>query len=409
MVKEQVLDNGLKVVVNETDSEFVSIAYAINKGAWDETEDNLGIAHLVEHLVFKGTANRDKNAVWEDVQQYGGDVNAYTTDTHTAFTATILAEYFKVALDVLSDIVWNNTIPEEEFELEKNVVMEELKMYYDDASDRVKDLSTATMFKDYPAFHNVGGTVETVSKITREQVLNFINRNYIPQNTTLFVTGNVDLEEVVAFVTEYLEDYEFPTDLVDSRPVVSELNIESAEDTIDGTQSTMIATVPVKVSNPKEFIIADIISDILGGGFGSRLMVIREQYGYAYTVYCALNASDMVQPAWLEVYVGLNKSNIENTKTMIKEIFDDFIENGITDKEFNRVMITYKTDLKKNYETASRTNSIMVGNYMVGFPFVTEEEYVKVLDSVTKEDILDYIEDNFADYKMAYYVVKQTK
>lgn len=408
MIEEAVLDNGLKIIVNKTNSEFVTIAYAINKGAWDETENNLGIAHLVEHMVFKGTANRDKNAVWEDIQNYGGNLNAYTSDNHTVFVATILAEYFDVAFDVVSDIVWNNTIPEEEFELEKNVVMEELKMYYDDASERVQDLSTAVMFKDYPAFHNVGGTAQTVSKITRQQVLDFINYKYIPQNVTLFVTGDVDINIIKSQIEEYLEDYEFVNNDKEVRPIISELNIEDAEDTIDGTQSTLIATVPVKVTNPKEYIMADILSDILGGGFGSRLMVIRENFGYAYTVYCTLCATDFTQPAWLKVYAGLNKENIDKTKEVIKECFDTITE-GIHETEFKRSVITYKTQLKKQYETTSNATSLMIENYMVGFPFLTMEEYIEVLESITLEDVMEYVNENLGEYKMAYYVVKQTK
>ena len=111
MIEKTVLQNGLTIITEPMDGDFVNVAYYVNKGSIDEPEDCLGIAHLAEHEVFKGTANRNKDEVWEDVQKYGGEMNAYTAENSTAFFCTILKEYWDKALDVISDIVFNNTIP----------------------------------------------------------------------------------------------------------------------------------------------------------------------------------------------------------------------------------------------------------------------------------------------------------
>ena len=225
-MKKTILDNGLTVITEQTDEDFVSMGYIVNKGSFDEPNDCLGIAHLAEHQVFKGTANRDKDEIWLDVQQYGGDMNAYTAENSTAFHCTILKEYWKTALDVISDIVFNNTIPEEEFELEKSVVIEELNMYHDDATHRVMENITKTIFRKYANRWTNGGTPETVRNITREQLINFINSNYIPSNITLMVTGNVKHEQICEFVSDYLEGYEFAKTSINNRVVNPIITIE---------------------------------------------------------------------------------------------------------------------------------------------------------------------------------------
>jgi predicted Zn-dependent peptidase len=187
-MKSTTLNNGLEIITDKRNEDFVNIAYMIDKGSMDEPDDKLGIAHLTEHMVFKGTANRDKDQIWEDVSKFGGSMNAYTAENHTAFYCTILKEYWEEALDVLSDIVWNNTLPEEEFDLEKSVVVEELKMYSDEGKHVVLDLLTKTIFPDIENRWNNGGTPETVSEITREDVSEYIENYFIPKNIKIVIT-----------------------------------------------------------------------------------------------------------------------------------------------------------------------------------------------------------------------------
>lgn len=405
-MKTTILDNGLKIITDETDGDFVTASYFVNKGSIDEKESTLGIAHLAEHMVFKGTTTRDKNEVWEFVQRNGGELNAYTSTNSTCFHCTSLKEFGFDAVEIVSDLVWNNTIPQEEFELEKSVVIEELKMYHDDAEHRVYDLATKTLFNKYKNRWSNGGTPETVSKITRDDMVEYINRVFVPQNITVCVTGNIKHEDVVDYISSYIEGYEFSDSNENYRDAVDELNLVNGFETIDGTQSTMFAVLETKINNERELMINSILSKILGGGFGSRMMPIREVYGYAYTVYSNYEFNSYDDKAYCFVYAGLNKDNIEVTKQLIADNLDKFISDGITEAEFNQAIVRNISSLKKKKCFCEDLNDFKLSQLSFGGS-LSVDDLIEILDTLTLEEVNEYIKNVFSNHKVVYMVVEQ--
>lgn len=405
-MKTTILDNGLKIITDETDGDFVTASYFVNKGSIDEKESTLGIAHLAEHMVFKGTTTRDKNEIWEFVQRNGGELNAYTSTNSTCFYCTSLKEFGFDAVEIVSDLVWNNTIPQEEFELEKSVVIEELKMYHDDAEHRVYDLATKTLFNKYKNRWSNGGTPETVSKITRDDMIEYINRVFIPQNITVCVTGNIKHEDVVDYISSYIEGYEFSDSNENYRDTVDELNLVDGFETIDGTQSTMFAVWETKINNERELMINSILSKILGGGFGSRMMPIREVYGYAYTVYSNYEFNSYDDKAYCFVYAGLNKDNIEVTKQLTADNLDKFIADGITEAEFNQAIVRNVSSLKKKKCFCEDLNDFKLSQLSFGGS-LSVDDLIEILDTLTLEEVNEYIKNVFSNHKVVYMVVEQ--
>ena len=433
-MKTTILDNGLKIITDETDGDFVTASYFVNKGSIDEKESTLGIAHLAEHMVFKGTTTRDKNEIWEFVQRNGGELNAYTSTNSTCFhcafmnctslsaltltnsitriqknsfgNCTSLKEFGFDAVEIVSDLVWNNTIPQEEFELEKSVVIEELKMYHDDAEHRVYDLATKTLFNKYKNRWSNGGTPETVSKITRDDMIEYINRVFVPKNITVCVTGNIKHEEVVDYISSYIEGYEFSDSNENYRDVVDELNLVDGFETIDGTQSTMFAVLETKINSERELMINAILSKILGGGFGSRMMPIREVYGYAYTVYSNYEFNSYDDKAYCFVYAGLNKDNIEVTKQLIADNLDKFISDGITEAEFNQAIVRNISSLKKKKCFCEDLNDFKLSQLSFGGS-LSVDDLIEILETLTLEEVNEYIKNVFSNHKVVYMVVEQ--
>lgn len=403
-MKSTTLNNGLEIITDKRNEDFVNIAYMIDKGSMDEPDDKLGIAHLTEHMVFKGTANRDKDQIWEDVSKFGGSMNAYTAENHTAFYCTILKEYWEEALDVLSDIVWNNTLPEEEFDLEKSVVIEELKMYSDEGKHVVLDLLTKTIFPDIENRWNNGGTPETVSEITREDVSEYIENYFIPKNIKIVITGNINHEKVVKFMKEYLQDYEFKNSSVNYRVDTKEIKIANATQSLVGSQSHLVAYLPIKIDNEKDDFMAQMFCDIMGDGFGSRLMEIREKYGYAYTLGCSYiyYPNDV---ALMYCYVGLNIDNIEKTKELIIENFNKVKEEGITNNEFESNMIGTLSDFKKAEIFCEDNNMDKINQIINEMPYDNKKN-LKTLQSITKNDLQTFIDSNVIN-KIGFVVVEQ--
>ena len=406
-MKKTILDNGLTIITDKKQGDFVTASYYVNVGSIDEPINSIGIAHLTEHQVFKGTVTRDKNKIWKDVQQFGGSLNAYTTELYTCYYCTIMKDYWKNALDVVSDIVWNNTIPEEEFELEKSVVIEELKMYNDDAQYRVYDLVKKTLFKNCRNRWNNGGTPQTVSNITREKLVDFITKNYIPKNVVLAFVGDVDHEEIVQFISKYIDGYEFVDSVQHNRQNVSFLNIEDAKDYIDGTQSTMASVWEVSCTNDKEDYLNELCASIIGGGFCSRMMEIREKYGFAYTVSCFSNTYGYNDKAYMEIYAGLNKENIEKTKEIILKNLKELKENGITEDEFNTAKIRTISSLKKKFLYCEDVVNMLFYSWSVCSKCLEEQDYLKVLNSITYNDLNEYMKNMINLDKIAFMVVEQ--
>ena len=404
------LENGLEFCIEKIPGDFVTISYCINAGAFDEPIENLGIAHLVEHLVFKGTANRRADDIFKDINKLGGELNAYTTETNTVFYVTILKEYWKEAIDVLSDIVWNCIIPEEEFEREKNVVLEELKMYYDDGSRRVLDITTKTAFSKTPNKWNNGGTIESVSKISRQDVFDFIDNYYVADNIVLYVSGDIDFKEFIQYVDNYTKNISF-SQTNRFRDDSKNVTIENTSESIDSTQSHMVMYFPfvLEEENIKNIFILNMVEDIFGNGFCSRLMELREKYGYAYTIYC--NDFITKPESIMHVYIGLNKDNIENAKKMMIEKMEEIHKNGATEEEFNTAYNSLLTAMKRRHISTSSLNDFRVS--MRGNGIVTDDvdfdDVIKELDTITLKDVNDFYAKFFIPKKASFVELIQTK
>lgn len=404
------LKNGLSFCIENIDSDFVTISYFVHAGSFDEPDDKLGIAHLTEHLVFKGTMNREAKSIFTEIEQLGGSMNAYTTEDHTVFYVTILKEHWKEALDVLSDIIWNNTIPEEEFDRERNVVLEELKMYHDDGSRRILDNMTKVAYKDAKNKWNNGGTIASVSNITKQDVENFIDNFYIPDKITIYITGNINCEEVTDFIDKYTSNYKFDDEIKEFRDNSCIVNVENNEEDIDTTQSHMVAYFPYKFEQSiKNFIIADMALDIFGNGFSSRLIEIREKYGYAYTICCSMFSS--FPESLIYVYVGLNKNNIDNTQKLILKKMKEIKENGITEKEFETSYNCYQTLLKKKSLFTESMNDFRISLMGMGIDLnnVDFQNIVEQLETISIDDLNNFYKNVFDVDNVGFITLLQTK
>lgn len=332
LLKRTILKNGLTIVSEENETAKVcTLAYLIKSGSFNESEDETGIAHLVEHLLFKGTINRTYKQVNNDIEGIGGILNAETNFQYTKYYCTVPFDKWNIGLDVLSDIIFNHTIPEDEFIKEKKVVQEELKMYNDDPQSYVYDQLIKNMFINYPNRQSIGGTVQDIEKITRNDVLDFINRNYFPENMIIIATGNIQHEKVVSFIEEYINklNINFTAYQSNYKQFTDKGNIEKLKTyTRDNVEQTHIAFGLFGPShNSEDSIPVELLSTILGGNSSSVLFdTIREQKGLAYTI--CLDTEDLNDVSLILGYAGLNRNSdviteilniLENTDLYLTE------------------------------------------------------------------------------------------
>jgi predicted Zn-dependent peptidase len=406
-MKKLVLQNGLTILVNESkDNDFVSMTYMVNAGSNDEPDDLFGIAHLTEHLVFTGTLRYDAADIWNEVEKYGGSLNACTTNQDTKFFCTSMSKYWKNVFEILSEIVWKSTIPKDEFEREKNVVLEELKMYNDSGEDKSFEMMQTAMFKNIKNRQTNGGTLKSVSKITRDDVINFINNFYIPKNVIFIITGNVNFDEVVDELNGLFKNLELNDNLIKYRKSIDSIDIQNVKEKFDGTQSHLRFYFPIETTDIKTHIVSILSSYIMGGGLSSRLSDIRSKYGYAYTVNCyATYYSDY---SFVSGYAGLNKSNVKNTKRLIMNIFTKVTENGITNEEFIRARNVYENDIKLGSLLNDKINMMICDLLSINEEFDIDN-IIDVLYSITVDDINDFFKKYYDNSKIGFIELLQNK
>ena len=191
------LDNGLRIIHLPSDSQVVYCGYQINAGTRDELPGEEGLAHFCEHVTFKGTERRKAWHILNCLESVGGDLNAYTNKEGTVYYAAILKEHIARAVDLLSDIVFHSTYPQQEIDKEVEVICDEIESYNDSPAELIYDEFENILFKGHPLGHNILGTAEQVRQFTTEDALRFTRKLYRPDNAIFFAYGDIDFKKLV--------------------------------------------------------------------------------------------------------------------------------------------------------------------------------------------------------------------
>lgn len=279
--KKTILENGLTIIHEQRDIEVTTLMLAARYGAAYETKEEKGIAHFMEHLCFKGTEKRDVHQIAEEIESLGGDLNAFTHEEVTAYYAKLPSKHLHIAADVIFDVFFNPTFPEEEVAKEGNVICEEIKMYKDNPRAHTLDELKGCLYKE-PFGMNIAGTEENVRGMTREQLINKHREIYTPKNAILCVVGNNTHEEVLELAKKHcLERTYKPVEAIPTEPIT-----EAKEETRNNLNQTNLAMgLHFPKGTDKTKYAAELFSTILGQGMSSRLFrEVREKRGLVYTI-----------------------------------------------------------------------------------------------------------------------------
>lgn len=404
------LNNGLKVYIQKDEkSDVVTNSYLVECGSFNESNYNNGIAHFTEHMLFKGTTNRDFAKINRDIERIGGISNAETSYDYTKYYNVVPVSEWKIGLEVVSDLVWNNTIPEEEFEKEKNVVLEEICMYMDDPQSVNFENLNDIMTGNYSNRKSIAGTIESVSAITRDEMLKFIDEFYSPNNMILVITGNVAEEEVVEFLESYI-DSDIKLNKIQEIEDINMEEIEPKEVTIelrDIAQSYVAFGVNVPSIHNEDHCAIELFSYIFGGNACSILYNrIRENEGLAYTVRVLTESfKDCTQVIG---FTGLNKSNIEKFKNAVIEEIEKIIENGIDSNIFEDAKSSLIGSTILDLESNRSKNSYISECLKLGIDYDVNN-YINEINKVTISDV-NYVAKKYFStdkFSFSYVIPKQ--
>ncbi|WP_106497578.1 M16 family metallopeptidase [Lentibacillus sp. Marseille-P4043] len=392
MIQKHTSKNGLRIVLENVPAvRSVTIGIWVLTGSRNETEQNNGISHFLEHMFFKGTKTRSAKDIAEAFDAIGGQVNAFTSKEYTCFYAKVLDTHKELALDILADMFFHSAFDEEEMEREKKVVLEEIKMYEDTPDDIVHDLLARASYGDHPLGYPILGTEGHLKTFQPDTLRTYIKQCYTPENVVVSVAGNVDhsfISKVESYFGSYQSDYKRAEI---SKPAFIAGNIERNKDTEQAHLCLGYDGLPVGDENMYSLI---IMNNVLGGSMSSRLFQeVREQQGLAYAVFSY--HSSFRDSGLLTIYAGTGKEQLPLLQDTIKRTMDTLITNGLTDKELKNSKEQLKGNLVLSLESTNSHMSRNGKNELLLNHHRTLDEMIQEIDAVSHESIQTVIERTF--------------
>jgi len=389
-----VLKNDLTVVTEQIDSvRSISVGIWVKTGSRNESEEMAGVTHFLEHMLFKGTEKRTSYDIAQSMESVGGYLNAFTSTEYTCYYARCLDTKLEQAVEVLSDMVLNSRFPEEELEKEKKVVLEEMKMYKDSPEDVVFEEFSSHVFRDHPIGRPVLGYEETVSGFKREDLFNYVDLRYRPDNMLIAAAGNVDHDDVVQLATEYLSHKAGETDSQVDQPLKPyEVFNEEIRKPIEQTHM-IVGRRGLYYDHPDKYLLL-LANTVLGGGMSSRLhQNIREKYGYCYSV--GPFTQSYVDSGMYGVYIGTDREYIEHVRRLIRAEFEKIGTQAVDQKELDEAKEQLKGKLLLSQENTSNRMTRLAKSELYFNRFVTLDELVENIDAVTSTDLQRFSKDFF--------------
>ena len=380
------LSNGLTVATETLPhAESVAMGVWVKSGARNERDDEHGLAHLLEHMAFKGTSTRDAWTIASQIENVGGEINAATSVETTSFYARVLKDDVPLAVDILSDILSDSLFDPHELEREQHVILQEIGAAHDTPDDIVFDRFTETAFRNQALGRSILGTPETVKSFTSKQLHSFIERQYAAERMVVVAAGGVTHDEFVREVEKRFGSFRAHSDAEQHQSAVySGGEVREERDLMD---AQILLGFEGRAYHVRDFYASQVLSMILGGGMSSRLFQeVREKRGLCYSIYAFhWGFSDT---GLFGVHAATGSDNIAE---LVPVIIDELRRAGedIQQDELNRARAQYRAGLLMSHESsASRAAQIARQLLLFGRP-VTTEELVDRLSKLTTERLTD--------------------
>ncbi len=409
-VEKTVLPNGLTVI-----TEYVPTVRSVAIGLWaatgsrDETQETAGISHFIEHLVFKGTKKRDYIEISKSLERVGGYLNAFTTKEKTCFYARVLDEYCEVAVDVLTDLVFNPTFPPKELEKEKDVIIEEIKSIDDTPDDAIFEDFDKFVYHDHPFAFPITGTEKTVRSFTRRQVLNHLRTYYTTDKMVLAAAGHLEHRALVKLAEKYVPKSRSTATYTRKRYDIRTYKAFEKEIAKPISQAHVVTGFPFE-RNDEHFYAVLLLNMILGGGMSSRLnLELREKHGLAYNVFSNFNSGDEVN--LFSIYIGTDAHKVHKALTLIRQELEKIANKLVPEKELELNKAQLKGGILMSQENMSaRMNHLARDLYYFG-RFRSDTEVLEAINAVSPKQIRAVAESLFGSHAFStlVYVPKKAR
>jgi len=385
MYQKVALNNNVHILTEEVPHvRSVAVGFWVDVGSRDENPEINGISHFIEHLMFKGTRRRTAKDIAEALDAVGGQLNAFTTKEYTCYYARVLDEHFDLAVDLLSDMLFESKFNARDIDRERNVIIEEIKMYEDAPDELVHDIFAGSMWQGHALGRTIIGTAEVITGLSRERILDFYETYYRPGKMVVAVAGNVRHEEVVNKLQPILEE---KGGMVPVREMITPAPHRGITCRNKETEQVHLCVgTPGLSLNHERIYVFQIVNTILGGGLSSRLFQeIREQKGLVYSVYSY--HSSYHDSGLFCVYAGLSKQNVDEVLDLILKQVRDIQLNGVKEEELQRAKDQLKGNLYLSLENVNTRMSRLGKSQLYLGKVIPPEGIVAKVNKVTAAEV----------------------
>jgi predicted Zn-dependent peptidase len=404
---EKRYENGLRLVVKEmTGLMSVTMGIIVGAGSSNETDEEDGISHFIEHMQFKGTKKRNAFEVSDAFDRIGAQVNAYTGKDATVYYTKCTSDHTSTAFEILADLFLNATYPEEEMVREKGVICEEISMNEDTPEDLCLDLLANATFGKRGYGRNILGPASNVKAFTLDAVDNYKKKWYRPENIVISFAGGVDFKTAQTLVETYFASMD--KGVFNRKNLTVEFNRKSLVKNKPVEQTHFALSYPALERNHRLSDALQAMSGVLGGNMSSRLFQeVREKLGLAYSVYSYVSAYE--ECGTLNLYAGVNAENAGSAYDAVISVVEKLRADGITDAEFSRSREQMKSGMFFANESTS-SQMILYGKYMLQNNKIFDfSEKMSRINAMKKEDVLEVIELVLNDSKKSVATVGNTQ
>ena len=397
-VDKTVLDNGIRILTHKMPHiRSVSMGVWVNVGARDETPDQSGLSHFIEHMIFKGTRKRSAFQIAKEFDAIGGHTNAFTTMENTCYHAKVMDTHTETMVDILSDIFLNSIFSPQEIERERPVILQEIGMVEDSPDEYVHVLSGRNFWGDHALGRSILGKPENIAHFDSDAMKTFFQQLYQPDHIVVSVAGNIDHAHLLDLVGPAFNSIRpgngLPERITPEARAIVDLNYRKLEQV-----HICLGTMGLAISNPRRYAFS-LLNTILGGNMSSRLFQeIREKRGLAYAVYSFI--ASHVDTGMFGVYLGVDPSHARKTTLLILDEIERLANEAVDESElrgaieYTRGSLMLASESTDNQMVRTAQNEIHFGRH------IPLKEVLDKVESVTRDEILDLARQLLGNHQM---------
>jgi zinc protease len=401
-LRQFTMENGLKVILEENKTApVVALQIWVKIGSADERDEEAGMCHFIEHMLFKGTEKRKVREAAREIESLGGTINAYTSYDQTVYHITLASRYAETGLDILSDAIQHSTFDPLEFEREREVILEEIRMGEDAPSRRLFKQTMAILYRQHPYRRPVIGYEKTIRSIQRDKMVSFFKKWYAPNHMVLIAVGDFNTDEMEGKVRSTFKEFKPSPERFPNRiPEPKQGETQAMTSHGNFKETYLQIALPISSARDEDTPALDALSHLLGGGEPSRLVQkIKLEKGLVHSIYASSYTPK--EPGLFIIGATLTAENVEKTiEAILEEVIRLKIE-GVTAEELHRVKVNIESDLIYGRQTV-QGQAGKIGFYEVAAGDVQfEKEYMRRVALLQNEDIQKVLTKYFKGHQLS--------